>query len=197
MLAAAGKLGIAETAIPFLIFTPLWVAFDHEVVPAAAIAVAISLVFAVIRLVRREQLMFALSGAIGVGIAALFASTTGRAEDFFLPGILMNIGWAFAYVISIAVGKPLLGLFISQLTREGRQWYEDPEHRRLYTKASWIWVALFSFRVAVQLPLYLTDAVGLLAVARVITGPFLFAFALWLSYLVLRPLIPGRVRLAG
>ncbi len=141
--------------------------------------------------------MFALSGAIGVGIAALFASTTGRAEDFFLPGILMNIGWAFAYVISIAVGKPLLGLFISQLTREGRQWYEDPEHRRLYTKASWIWVALFSFRVAVQLPLYLTDAVGLLAVARVITGPFLFAFALWLSYLVLRPLIPGRVRLAG
>ena len=63
------------------------------------------------------------------------------------------------------------------------------EERALYTKASWIWVGLFCFRLAIQLPLYLSGLVGPLAVARVITGLPLFALGLWLSYLLLRPVI--------
>jgi hypothetical protein len=130
---------------------------------------------------------FALSGAIGVGIAAIVASTTGRAEDFFLPGILLNAASATAFLISIAVGRPLLGVIAQPMLREEHGWHRDPAVRGLYMRASWIWVGVFSFRLAVQLPLYLTGAVGPLAVARVIAGPPLFALGLWLSYLVLRP----------
>ena len=124
-----------------------------------------------------------------MAFGAFVAARTGDAEDFFLPGILINAGSCAAYLISILVRRPLIGLFASALTGEGRQWYLDPERRSLYMRASWIWVGLFAFRLSIQLPLYLSGEVGPLAIARVITGLPLFALGLWFTYVLLKPLI--------
>jgi hypothetical protein len=185
--AVGGRLGIAETTVPFVLFAAVWAANDREVAPAAIVAVAVAAGFAAARIARGATPQFALSGAFGVGIAAVVASTTGRAEDFFLPGILLNAGWATVFTISILAGRPLLGYLARPLLKEEPGWHRDPEIRGLYTRASLIWVGVFTFRLAVQLPLYLIGAVGPLALARVIAGPPLFALGLWLSYLVLRP----------
>jgi hypothetical protein len=191
--ATGGWIGIAEATLPFIAFTITWTASDHDVVTGAIVAVAISASLAIIRLLRRQTVQFAFSGLIGVAFGAFVAARSGNAEDFFLPGILINAGSAIAYLVSIAVRRPLLGLIFSLMTGEGSSWHEDPERRRAYTRASWIWVGLFSFRLSIQLPLYLSGEVGPLAVARVITGLPLFALGLWLSYLLLRPVI-GEVR---
>lgn len=194
--AVGGKLGIAESTLPFIAFTSVWSLSGRNVLAGGIVAVAITTSLAIARVARSQTLQFAFSGVIGVAVGALVATRTGNAEDFFLPGILINAASALAYLISIAVRRPLLGLIVSTLTGEGSRWYEDPERRRAYTRASWIWVALFSFRLAIQLPLYLSGAVGPLAVAKVITGLPLFALGLWLSYLWLRPTIgsvPERV----
>ena len=53
-------------------------------------------------------------------------------------------------------------------------------------RASWIWVALFALRLAVQLPLYFADELVALGVAKTAMGFPVFALAAWLSYLVLR-----------
>ena len=188
-------MGIAEATLPFFAFTIAWSASGRSVTAGAAVAVAISAVLAILRLLRRETLQYALSGLVGVAFGAFVASRTGNPEDFFLPGILINAGSFVAYLASIAIRRPLLGLFASAFTGEGRRWYEDPERRRAYTRASWIWVALFGFRLSIQLPLYLSGAVAPLAVARVITGLPLFALGLWLSYLLLRPTIGANLRL--
>ena len=193
MEATGGWIGIAEATLPFIAFTITWTASGHDVATGAIVAVSISTVLALIRLARRQTLQFAFSGLIGVAFGAFVAARSGKAEDFFLPGILINACSATAYLISIAVRRPLLGLILSALTGEGSRWYEDDERRRAYTRASWIWVGLFSFRLSIQLPLYLTGSVGPLAVARVITGLPLFALGLWLSYLILRPVI-GEIR---
>jgi hypothetical protein len=66
-------------------------------------------------------------------------------------------------------------------------WRDDPGAVRSYSRASWIWVALFSLRLAVQLPLYLASALTALGVARIAMGIPLFAIGIWLSWLVLRP----------
>jgi hypothetical protein len=66
-------------------------------------------------------------------------------------------------------------------------WRKDPEQVRAYSRASWIWVALFSLRLAVQLPLYLASALTALGVARIAMGIPLFAVGIWLSWLILRP----------
>lgn len=194
--ATGGWVGIAESTLPFVAFTIVWTAADRDVLAGGVVAVAISALLAAVRLVRRETLQFAFSGLIGVAFGAFVAARTGKAEDFFLPGILINAGSALAYLISIAVRRPLLGLILSALTGEGRRWYEDPARRRVYSRASWIWVGLFSFRLAIQLPLYLSGEVGSLAVAKLITGLPLFALGLWLSYLLLRPMIGDEVRRA-
>jgi hypothetical protein len=187
--AVGGPLGIAEATLPFIAFTIAWTASGRDVAFGAIVAVAISAALAVARLIKGESTQFAISGLIGVAIGAFVAARTGEASAFFLPGILINTGWLLAYLISITIRRPLLGLLVSRLTNEGSAWHTDRERLRTYSRASWIWVALFAIRLAIQLPLYLTDSVALLAVARVLTGAPLFALGLWLSYLLLRPMI--------
>lgn len=187
--ATGGPLGIAEATIPFLAFTITWTATGNDVVAGGIVAVAIAAALALARVLRHETTQFAFSGLIGVAIGAFVAARTGEAKNFFLPGILINIGSCAVYLISIAVRRPLIGLLAAAFTGEGSRWHADPERRALYTRASWIWVALFAFRLCIQVPLYVTDSVGTLAVARVITGLPLFALGLWLTYLLLRPVL--------
>jgi len=191
--ATGGPLGIAEATLPFVAFTAVWTATGKDVAAGAIVAVAIAAVLAGWRILRRETVQFALSGLVGVAFGAFVAARTGEAKNFFLPGILINAGSCIVYLTSIAVRRPLIGLIAAALTGEGRSWYEDPERRRLYTRASWLWVFLFAFRLSIQLPLYLTDSVGTLAAARVITGLPLFALGLWFTYLMLKPILGERM----
>jgi hypothetical protein len=131
---------------------------------------------------------FAVSGFVGVAIAAFIAQRTGRAENFFLPGLLINIGYAAAYAVSILARWPLLGVLLGTLTGEGTAWRRDPAKLRAFSIASWIWVGMFLLRVAVQLPLYFASALWALGVARLAMGWPLFFIAVWLSWLVLRPI---------
>jgi hypothetical protein len=182
-----GRLGIVESGLPAIAYVTAYTASGQNADVAAAIALAIGVVLAAARLVRRQTVRYALSGLAGVALAAFIVSRTGRAEDFFLPGLLMNAGYALAYLISILVGWPLLGVFVGAVTGQGMKWRDDPDQVRANSRASWIWVAMFLVRLAVQLPLYLAGAVVALGVARVAMGAPLFAIAAWLSWLLLRP----------
>lgn len=187
--AVGGPLGVAEATLPFIVFTVAWSASGNDVGTGALVAVALSAVLAVLRLIKGESTQFAISGLVGVAIGAFVASRTGEASDFFLPGILINTAWLGAYLVSIAVRRPLLGFLLSKLTGEGDAWYTDDSRLRSYSRASWIWVGVFGLRLAIQTPLYVTEAVAPLAAARVVTGLPLFALGLWLSYLMLRPML--------
>ena len=113
---------------------------------------------------RKQTAQFALAGLVGIAVSAYVVSRAGRAGDFFLPGLMANAGYALAYAISIAVRRPLLGVFIAIASNRGMEWRQDPARVRAYSRASWVWVGLFSLRRAVQLPLYLTGAVVALGV---------------------------------
>lgn len=153
---------------------------------AAWIAVGVAAVLTAIRIVRRETLQFALAGFAGVALAAFVADRTGRAEDFFLPGLLLNAAYAGAYLISIAIRWPLIGVIVETIEGHGTAWRRDRERVRLYARASWIWVGMFALRLAVQLPLYLAGAVVALGIAKAAMGLPIFAIAIWLTFLVLR-----------
>jgi hypothetical protein len=184
--ALGGPRGLADSGLPGLAFVIAYTASDSDLGVAIWTAIGLAALLTVIRLLRRETLQFALAGLIGVGIAAFIANRTGRAEDFFLPGLLLNAGYAAAYAISIAVRWPLIGVILGPLTGEGMDWRRDPELIRLYSRASWIWVAVFLVRLAVQLPLYLSDSLVALGVAKAAMGVPIFVLALWLTFLVLR-----------
>lgn len=182
--AVGGPLGMAETALPAVAFVVAYSASGSNTNLAAGVAVGLALVLSVIRLVKRETPRHALSGLIGVAFAAFIAARSGEAKNFFLPGLLANLAYASAFFISILVRWPLVGVIVGQLDGEGTGWRADKRRVRAFTRASWLWVGLFSLRLVVQLPLYLADAVVALGVARTAMGLPLFALGLWLTYLM-------------
>jgi hypothetical protein len=195
--AVGGPLGIAESALPSAAFVLTYTVSGQETRTALIVAVAVGVVFGVARIARGKTVQFALAGLGGLALSAYVVSRTGRAEDFFLPGLLFNAAYALAYAISIVVRWPLLGVIVATLRGGGMEWRNDPVALRNYSRASWIWVALFSLRLAVQLPLYLAGALAALGVARISMGIPLFAVGIWLSWLVLRPREPGTPAAAG
>jgi hypothetical protein len=94
--------------------------------------------------VRRQPARFALAGLVGIAMSAYVVSRMGRAEDFFLPGLLANAGYALAYATSIAVRWPLLGVVIAIASNRGMEWRQDPARVRAYSRASWVRSACFA-----------------------------------------------------
>lgn len=188
-LAAAlgGPIGLAEASVPGVVFV---VAFTltRAVGPSAWVAGGSAAVLTVLRLLRRESPRQALSGLLGVAAGAFVASRSGRAENYYLPGLLINVGYAAAYAVSVLVRWPLIGVIVGPLRGEGMSWRADERLMRAYVRASWIWVGVFCLRILVQAPLYLAGAVVWLGIARVAMGLPLFALAAWLTWLLVRRL---------
>jgi len=182
-----GPQGIADSSIPAIVFVTVYTLAGNRVSLAAVCALGVGVAIAALRLVKGESLRFALAGFIGVAVAAFIASRTGRAEDFFLPGLLLNALYAAAYLISILVRWPLLGVILGPtLGGEGRTWRKDPRKLRAYSQASWVWVGVFAARLCVQLPFYLAGSLVALGIARTAMGLPVFALGAWLSYVILK-----------
>ncbi len=184
--AVGGPRGLVEASLPAMAFVIAYTVSGSDTNTAAAVAVALAIVLAAVRLVQRESPAQAVSGLVGVGFAAFIAARSGKAENFFLPGLLVNVAYAAAFVVSIAIRRPLVGLVVGRLEGQDAAAARDPLRRRAYTRASWLWAGLFLARLAVQLPLYAAGAVVALGIARTAMGLPLIALGLWLTYLLVR-----------
>ena len=174
--------------MPAVAFVVAYTISGSDVTASAIVAVVIAVGFAAWRLIKRESPRNGVSSIAGVALAAFIATRSGRAEDFFLPGLLANAAYASAFLISVFVGWPLVGVIVGLLDGEGNTWRGDPVRTRVFVLATWVWVVLFSLRLVVQLPLYLAGDVVALGVARTAMGLPLFALGLWITYrLVRRP----------
>lgn len=184
--AVGGPLGMAETSLPAVAFVIAYTASGSNTNTAAIVAVGLALVLSLARIVKRESPVYALSGLVGVAFAAFVATRSGRAENFFLPGLFANAAYAAGFLISLAVRRPLVGIIVASLDGEGSEWREDPERVRAFVRATWVWAGLFGLRLLVQLPLYLAGAVVALGVAKTAMGLPLFGIGLWLTWLLVR-----------
>lgn len=181
-----GPQGLADSSLPGLLFVIAYTVSGGDLTISAGLAVLLGAALAVFRRIRGESLRFAVTGFIGVAIAAFIATRTGRAEDFFLPGLLFNAGYALVYTVSILIGWPLIGVIVGPVTGQGMRWRDDQGLVTAYGRASWVWVGMFLIRLSVQLPLYLSGSLLALGIARTAMGLPLFLLCLWLSWLILR-----------
>lgn len=185
--ALGGWRGIIDSGLPTLVFIVAYLVTGSELAPSLIAAIIAGLVVVAWRLVRRQPLQQVLVGFMGLLIATWFASRTGRAEDVFVPGLLLNVGYGAAFLVSILVRWPLLGIAMGYLTGERTSWRSDPQLRRVYAAASWIWVGVFALRLAVQVPLYLAGAVAPLGVVKILLGWPLYLAGAYATYRVLAP----------
>ncbi|WP_426999020.1 DUF3159 domain-containing protein [Pseudarthrobacter sp. N5] len=185
---AGGVQGIAESILPGLVFL-ISFTVTRELTWSLAAALAAAALFTAVRLIQRRPLTQALAGIVGVGISAWLANTTGKAEDFYVPGFFTNGAYILAMVISIAVKWPVAGLLFGFIRNEGLEWRKDPLRVRAYRLGTWIIVVVLALRLLVQLPLYFMGEDGLagLATTRLIMGAPLYILGLWTAWLVTRP----------
>src|SRR3954470_4912058 len=148
-----GPLGVAESALPAVAFVVAYTVSGSDTKVSAGVAVAVGLGFGVARLIQRGPLLNVVSGMFGVLFAACVAAKSGKAENFFLPGLLLNAGYAGAFFISIVVGWPLVGVIVGAMDGEGHTWCGARVRTRVFVWATWVGVGLFSLRLLVQLPL--------------------------------------------
>ena len=183
--AIGGWRGLIDSSLPGAVFLIVYVVNGNKLSQAVWAAVVAGGVIAVLRLVRRQSLQQVVSGFVGIAFCAWLASRTGKAEDFYLPGILINVAYAVGLSVSCLVGHPLLGYGVGAATGDVSGWRRVPEQRRAYSLATWFFAAVFATRVVVQVPLYVAGWVGPLGVAKLALGWPLFALAAYLSYRVI------------
>lgn len=181
-----GPWGIAESSASAIVFVVAYTASGNELELSAGIAVAVTALLALVRVARRESPRMALTGLLGVAVAAWFATRTGKAEDFFLPGLLLNGAYAAALLASIVAGWPAVGIIAEQFDRSYVGWRDDAAHRGLMRRATLMWAGMFISRLVVQVPMYLAGAVVALGVARTAMGVPLFGLTAFVTYRWLR-----------
>jgi hypothetical protein len=95
--------------------------------------------------------------------------------------------------VSIWARWPLLGVVVGTVTRS-KVWRSDERLLRAYQRASWIWTGSFVLRVLVMTPLWLSDQLLALGVAKVVMGWPMVLVVMWLSWQVLQPAYAARRR---
>lgn len=164
-----GWRGMAESAVPVVVF--IVANMITELRPALWWSVSSALAIAAWRLARKQSPRQALNGLFGIAIAAFLAARTGKAEDFYLPGILLGLVYAVAFAVSALVRWPLIGVAWGFLTGAGTAWRQDRSLRSLFTWLTVLWAVVWSARIGIQAGMYLAGADSTaLGVARLVLG---------------------------
>ena len=187
--ALGGKKGLIDSGLPAVVFLVTFnVSNDLRVAIWAALTLSICL--AILRLAKKDTIQHSVSGILGVLICAYFANRSGNASDFYIPKLLTNLAYGTAYLVANLVGWPLLGIVLGPLLGENFEWRKNPARRKVYTRASWIWVAMFFSRIAVQYPIYRSGNVNLLGTVNLAMGYPLFFATAYGSWLVIKTAPP-------
>lgn len=194
--AIGGPRGVAESVVPTLLFIILYVA-TGSVLLASSTAVAAVVVALILRIAQRQSPATVLGGLIGVALGAVLAIRSGEGSDFYAPGIVINAVSLLVLLVSLLARRPLVGLFIGLLDPRVQDWATEPDARRVYGRATWLFIALYASKLAVQVPLLLTGRVAALGVAKLAMGLPAFAIIAYLVWLMHRALLARRGQAAA
>ena len=183
--ALGGKKGIIDSTIPSLVFL-LTYNITHNLRACLYVSIATAVLLLIWRLIKRDTFMHAISGFIGVAFCGWFAWKTGSAKDYYAPSLWKNSAFMLVYLISILVKYPLIGVLLGPILGENLNWRKDPKRLAAYTKATWIWFALFAIRLLIQYPLFKANALNALGIANIFLGFPLYLATLWGTWLVIR-----------
>ena len=188
--AVGGVRGLIESLLPGFLFLVVFT-ITGEVAPSVLIPAAVAVLFVVVRAVTRSPIVPAVVGLVGIGLSAGLALFTGRAEENFVLGFIINAVWLIALLVSLVIRRPLVGVIAGLLTGD-HAWREDPAKRTVLTVTTWLWVGMFALRLGVQVPLYLSSQAAALAATKLVMGVPLYAALLWVTWLMVRSVYARR-----
>lgn len=167
-----------EAVLPVLVFYVVWK--TTGLVPAIVVSTVVSVALAVGLVHRGRDATLVAVGATFVVIQALVAVAAHSATVYFAQPVVVSALWAVAYFVSVAIGRPLIGVFASA-------WYPFPAwfrssapFKREFGMQSLVWGVYCLARAGVRLFVLLHSGIGAFVVISVLTGfPILFALVAW------------------
>lgn len=190
--AVGGWIGVVESILPALIFVTT-LAISKQTLISVIAAASVSAIFLVIQIVRKKPLTQAIAGAVGIAISAFLPLRDGgHAADYFLQGFFTNAIYLVVLLVSVLIRWPIVGVLIGLLLGDTKSWRSDKAKLRRFQSATGIWIALFSGRLLVQVPLYFANQTELLGIFRIAMGVPLYALCIWFTWLLVRGVINQR-----
>jgi hypothetical protein len=185
--AIGGPLGIAESIVPAFSFSVVF-AVSKSALASVSVASALAVVFILIRIFRKQPVTQAITGALAIALAAFLALRDGgNAQDYFIPGFITNAAYGSVLLLSVLVRFPIMG-FVAQLLFNIENWRKNRVVYRRARLVTLVWVEFFALRLIVQLPLYYSGQVELLAASKVVLGAPAYAGLLALTWVLLKRL---------
>jgi intracellular septation protein A len=173
-----------ESGAPAIVFITTYSLSKQDLQNSLYAAISVAAIFAVLRLMRRETQSQVIAGFIGVAFSAWLATKSGKAENFFLPGILTNLVYATVCIISLIINKPILGYVLESLRGQSSTWQKNKEALKRYRAITILWSLVFLLRVLIMGPLYLANETTLLGFFKVALGWPLFGLAAYLTFVL-------------
>jgi hypothetical protein len=180
-LVLRGRGGLVDALVPPALFLVCNATLGLRM--AIWLALGAALGFAGWRLLKRQSPHYALGGLGAVVVAGLLAWAMGRAEGFFLPGMVSGALAVIGCLVSVLFRRPLVA-WTSYVTRRWPlPWYWHARVRPAYTEVTLLWAVVFALRLALQWLLYRQQLSSALGLAQLLTGWPVTIVLLVLSYL--------------
>lgn len=165
--AVGGRRGIIEAAVPGVIFTILWLTTDNLTLSVGC-SLAVSGVALVLRLLQRSTIQYVFNAIVGIAIGWGFvkwAESLGATDDerklaFYLPGILISLGYTVVLSASCLARWPALGFMLGAVTDDPVGWHKDPQIVKLCSRLTWLMLLPGAIGVLLQGPVWLLGSRG-------------------------------------
>jgi hypothetical protein len=146
-------------------------------------ALGIAGIFAILRISRRESLVYALGGLGGVLLSSVLVGISGSGTGFYLPGLISGAVTVVVCVVSVVLNRPIVALTSYITRRWPLDWYWHPKVLPAYNEVTIMWAVAFGARLALEFWLYQQEASSALGTVRIILGWPYTILLLIVSYL--------------
>ncbi len=177
----AGRNSFLDAILPPIIFLVVNGLVSFQA--AMGSALVISLGIAILRITRKQSLVYALAGVGSVAVAIGIVWILGRSEGFFLPGLVSGSMTLLLAIISLIIRRPMVAWTSYLARRWPLDWYWHPRVRPAYSEVTFAWTLFFAARLLLQVSLFQNERVNSLAFTNFITGWPATILLLVISYL--------------
>jgi intracellular septation protein A len=184
---------LAEAVAPVLVFFGVWKVAGLAAAIGASTVVYLALAALLLR--RGRDVALVAIGAVFVVIQAIVGLASHSATVYLAQPVVLSALWSVAYFVSVAIGRPLIGVFANA-------WYPFPAwfratapYKREFGLQSIVWGVYCLARAVLRLFVLLHAGVGGFVVISLVTGvPFfvgLLAWGIWHARRVFTRLDPA------
>ena len=167
-----------EAIVPVLAFYAVWRL--SGLTPAVVASSAVSVTIAVWLIRRGRDVALVAVGAIFVLVQALVGLAAHSATVYLAQPVVLSALWGVAYFASVAIGRPLIGVFANAWYPFPDWFRASPPYRREFAMQSIVWGVYCFARAGLRLWTLLESGVGGFVVVSLLTGaPLLAALVLW------------------